>query len=914
MPPAMGSAQGAGQRYPKDEGAVQFTDRLLVGLLEAAPDAMVCVDAGGRIVLVNAQTERLFGYRRDELTGRPVEILVPDAIKAGHPARRAGYLADPRPRPMGEGLELAGRRRDGSTFPAEISLSAIDTDEGLLVMAAVRDVTERREAAATAARLASIIQSSHDAVFGESLDRVITSWNPGAERLYGYSAAEMIGRHIDVLIPSQTRAEEMEIPAAITRGERVEQFQSDRVRKDGTTIKVSMTLSPIADRAGTIVGLSTVSRDITGQQRADARFRGLLEAAPDAMVCVDAGGRIVLVNAQTERLFGYRRDELAGQPVEILVPDAIKAGHPARRAAYVADPRPRQMGEGIELAGRRRDGSTFPAEISLSAIDADEGILVMAAVRDVTERQRAEARFRGLLEAAPDAVVCVDAGGRIVLVNAQTERLFGYRREELAGQPVEILVPDAIKAGHPVHRAGYVADPRPRQMGAGIELAGRRRDGSTFPAEISLSAIDTGEGILVSAAVRDVSERLELQAERERLKTQTERDRLERQLHQSQRLESLGQLAGGVAHDFNNLLAVISNYAAFVAEEVASRTPQDEWQAVRQDIQQIERAAERAAALTHQLLAFARRDVIQPRSLNLNYVIEGIEQLLVRTLGEHVELSNDLAAGLSPVLADPGQIEQVLVNLAVNARDAMPAGGKLIIATTSTNVDADHAASRVGLPPGGYVSLKISDTGTGMPQEVIDRAFEPFFTTKAKGEGTGLGLATVYGIVSQLGGYVQIYSEPGLGTTFTILLPETSRPAEEPSSAPSARRGGSGETVLVVEDEAAMREVTRRILTRNGYQVITAVNGLNAIEVAASHPGDIDVLVTDVVMPQMLGKEAADRIRALYPAVAVLFMSGYTQGVLDTQGVLEAGVNLIEKPFTEASLLAKLHEIVPVRS
>ena len=390
----------------------------------------------------------------------------------------------------------------------------------------------------------------------------------------------------------------------------------------------------------------------------------------------------------------------------------------------------------------------------------------------------------GLMEAAPDAVVSVDAGGRIVLVNAQTERLFGYRRDELVGQPVEILVPDAIKAMHPAHRAGYVADPQPRQMGAGIELAGRRRDGSTFPAEISLSAIDTGEGILVSAAIRDVTERLELQAERERLKAQTERDRLERQLHQSQRLESLGQLAGGVAHDFNNLLAVISNYAAFAAEEVA-KAPQEEWQSVREDIQEIQRAAERAAGLTRQLLAFARRDVIQPRALSLNDVIEDVEQLLIRTLGEHVELSTDLAAGLGRVLADPGQIEQVLVNLAVNARDAMPAGGKLIVATAGTGIDADHAASRVGLGPGRYVSLKVSDTGTGMPPEVIERAFEPFFTTKAKGEGTGLGLATVYGIVTQVGGYVQIYSEPGLGTTFTILLPETSQVGQERS--PSAQ-------------------------------------------------------------------------------------------------------------------------------
>ena len=498
-------------------------------------------------------------------------------------------------------------------------------------------------------------------------------------------------------------------------------------------------------------------------------------------------------------------------------------------------------------------------------------------------------------------------------MNAQTERLFGYQRDELAGQPVEILVPDAIKASHPAHRAAYVADPRPRQMGEELELTARRRDGSTFPCEISLSAIDTGDGMIVSAAVRDVTERLELQAERERLKTQAERERLERQLNQSQRMESLGQLAGGVAHDFNNLLAVISNYAAFVAEEIASQTPQDRWQPVREDIGQIQRAAERAAGLTHQLLAFARRDVIQPRSLNLNHVIEGVEQLLLRTLGEHVELSTHLAAGLGPVLADPGQIEQILVNLAVNARDAMPGGGKLIVATANTDIDADYAASRVGLAPGRYASLKVSDTGAGMPQAVIDRAFEPFFTTKAKGEGTGLGLATVYGIISQLGGYVQIYSEPGLGTTFTILVPETDQPARQAPTAPPLPRRGGGETILVVEDEDAMREVTDRILTRNGYQVITAINGVDAVQAAARHPSAIDVLLTDIVMPQMLGKEAAERIRARYPAIKVLFMSGYTQGILDTQGVVDTGVNLIEKPFTEASLLAKLDEIIAGR-
>ncbi len=518
--------------------------------------------------------------------------------------------------------------------------------------------------------------------------------------------------------------------------------------------------------------------------------------------------------------------------------------------------------------------------------------------------------FVGLLDGAPDAMVCVDGGGRIVLVNAQAERLFGYRRHELVGWPVEILVPDLSREAHREHRERYAADPKPRAMGSGMELSARRRDGSAFPTEISLSAIDTDDGILVIAAVRDVTERLELRAERERLKSQAERDTLERQLQQSQRLESLGQLAGGVAHAFNNLLAVISNYAAFVGEEVAKDAPRVDWQSVRHDVRQIQLAAERAAELTRQLLAFARRDVVQPRTLDVNEVIARVEQLLIRTLGEHVILRTELTPHLCPVHADPGQIEQVLVNLAVNARDAMPSGGTLVVQTSRTEINPSHAAVRAGLPPGPYACLKISDTGVGMPQQVIDRAFEPFFTTKPKGEGTGLGLATVYGIVTQARGYVQIYSESGVGTTVSILLPATDHVVNVPSPREKEPGDGAGQTVLIVEDEPAMREVTGRILSRRGYHVIAAATGQEAIELAASHPGDIDVLLTDVVMPRKLGKEAAERIRTLRPGVKVLFMSGYAQGVLDSQGVLDAGVNLIEKPFTEARLLARLGQIV----
>jgi two-component system, cell cycle sensor histidine kinase and response regulator CckA len=767
-------------------------DRRFTGLLEAAPDAMVCVDRDGRIALVNAQAERLFGYGRDELIGQLVDMLVPDAVRPVHPELRGGYVTDPVPRPMGAGSELAGRRRDGSTFPAEISLSAIDTDEGILVTAAVRDVTERQRVHETAARLASIIQSSHDAVIGKTLDQVVTSWNPAAVRLYGYTAEEMIGQHIEVLFPPAEREWELKMLAAVVRGERMEEHKAHWVRKDGSIVEVSLTVSPITDAIGNITGISTVARDVTERQRAAARFTGLLEAAPDAMVCVDGDGRIALVNAQAELLFGYGKDELIGQLVDMLVPDAVRPVHPRRRA-------------------------------------------------------------------------------------------------------------------------GYVADPLPRPMGAGVELAGRRRDGSTFPAEISLSAIDTDEGILVTAAVRDVSERLEAQEERQRLKTQAERGRLERQMQQSQRLESLGQLAGGVAHDFNNLLGVITNYAAFVAEEMKRRPLLGPGDCVLSDVEQIQLAAERAARLTHQLLAFARREIVQPRVLSLNEVVSGVMQLLQRTLGEHVELIADLEPELNFVLADPGQIEQVLINLAVNARDAMSGGGKLTIETGNVDVDETYAASDANLGIGRYVALKVSDNGIGMRPEVVDRAFEPFFSTKPKGEGTGLGLATIYGIVTQAGGNVRIYSEPGIGTTITVLLPVTYQASPAAGDAPGRPEAGGSELVLVVEDEPAMREVTRRILARNGYHVITAADGYEAVDAAAKCADHIDLLLTDVVMPGMQGKEVAERICGLQPDIGVLYMSGYTQGILGAQGILEPGINLIEKPFNEASLLKKLHEILRAR-
>ena len=420
-------------------------------------------------------------------------------------------------------------------------------------------------------------------------------------------------------------------------------------------------------------------------------------------------------------------------------------------------------------------------------------------------------------------------------------------------------------------------------------------------------------GMLVTAAIRDVTERLAAEAERERLRVIAEQERTERRQQQSQRLESLGQLVGGVAHDFNNLLNVILGYADFTAEQVQSLAQADaRLTPVLEDIEQVREAAQQAARLTRQLLTFARHEVTRPEILDLNEAVKGVGQLLRRTLGEHIDLTISPEPALWRVKIDRGQLEQVLVNLAVNARDAMPGGGRLTVDTGNAEVDAVYAAGRPELATGRYARLRVSDNGTGMDRATVNRVFEPFFSTKPKGRGTGLGLATVYGVVTQAGGSIEIYSEVGLGTTISVLLPATDEDAE-PDRTPAAAgddHRGHGETVLVVEDEESLRELTSRILTRHGYQVCVVTSGTEAVRRAGDPNQPIDLLLTDVVMPEMLGNEVAARISAIRPDVPALFMSGYAQPILDSHGVPAPQYDVLGKPFTEAALLSRVRKAI----
>jgi PAS domain S-box-containing protein len=744
---------------------------LSLTIVDAAPDPVVLTGADALIRHANGRAAELLGYPGGELVGRPLKAILPDLELPGASCQ------------LGESVALP---RTGGPLTVDVSVLVTGADD--IAMILLRDQTEHRRAASGQARLAAIVRSSHEAIIGKTLDGVITEWNPGATRLYGYEPEEIIGHLAAQLFPPHRRDEEAMIISAIGRGEPFDRYRTERMRKDGSLVTVSLTVSPITNDHGRIIGLASISRAVSSEELAEAKFLGVLEAAPDAIVAIDSDGHIVLANAQTSRLTGYSRDELIGRRVEMLIPDELRARHAGHRTRYVHNPINRPMGT------------------------------------------------------------------------------------------------------------------------VGQQLMGQRKDGSRFPADISLSSLETKDGLLVAAAIRDATERLAVQAEHDRLKAMAEEERLARRLQQAQRLESLGQLAGGVAHDFNNLLAVIVNYAAFVTEEVvaAAADDPDRWSPVVRDVEQIQRAADRGITLTHQLLAFGRREVARPRVISLNSVINDVHQMLGRSLGEHVELRTRLNGDLWAVRADPAQLEQVLVNLAVNARDAMPGGGTIIVSTD--NVIVTEAGANV--QPGRYTRLRVADTGAGMPSEVVARAFEPFFTTKPKGEGTGLGLATVYGIVTEAGGDVQISSEPGRGTCFTLLLPATADTVTEPETRGVTRRRGSGETVLVCEDEPAIREVTRRILARHGYQVILSENGMDAIRRAETHGGPLHLLLTDVVMPQVLGKDVAEAVVAVRPDVKVLYMSGYARPVLAGTGTLDAGVNLLEKPFSEEVLLAAVREVL----
>jgi PAS domain S-box-containing protein len=524
----------------------------------------------------------------------------------------------------------------------------------------------------------------------------------------------------------------------------------------------------------------------------------------------------------------------------------------------------------------------------------DEADARARAARDLAETHRAT--LATVVEHSDDGIVGLTPDGVITAWNGGAERLFGYTPAEVLGQPAAILA----DCGGTGEQAEVLARIRTGERGVAYETRRLRKDGT--PVDVSLTVtpiVDTGNAVIgVSVVARDITAAKEA-ADRQRA--------IEERTQQAQRMESLGKLAGGVAHDFNNILAIIANYTNFVLEETVDMP------AVQADLTQVRTAVERATNLTQQLLTFTRGGTIQPQNVDLNAAVAEVGAILDRTIGAHIDLTTVPSPQVPTVHADPGQIQQVLLNLAINGRDAMPDGGVLVVEVNTATLDGGELNMQPPLPAGPYARLLVSDTGEGMPPHVAARVFEPFYTTKPQGKGTGLGLATVYGIVTEAGGGINIYSEPGIGTTFRIYLPLVTAPADAGVAAPppAAPPPGDGRTVLLVEDEAALARSITRILSNAGYRVVSAIDGREALELFGQH--HCDLLLTDVVMPEMSGKRLAELLVEQRPDLPVLFMSGYSSGLLSNTHVLADDVGFIEKPFTATALLVKLASVLAQR-
>ena len=504
------------------------------------------------------------------------------------------------------------------------------------------------------------------------------------------------------------------------------------------------------------------------------------------------------------------------------------------------------------------------------------------------------AKLRGILESAVTAIITIGERGVIEDINPATERLFGYSASELLGENVKILMPEPYRSEHDGYISNYVATGLKKIIGIGREVSGRRKDGSIFPVHLSVSEFAADGRRYFTGMIHDISDRMHVE---EALRES------ERRLAHSQKMEAVGRLAGGLAHDFNNLLTVIMGHSQVLLNDMGVGHP------LKNKIEEMQKAGERAAALIRQLLTFSRRQPSEPKVLDLNLVLINLETMLRRLIGEDIDLTLSASRENLRVKADPAQLEQIVMNLVVNARDAMPKGGKLVIESASANLGRTPVYHLSPLPPGAYVRLSVSDTGCGMPPEVQAHIFEPFFTTKEMGKGTGLGLSTVYGIVTQSGGHIWVDSEPGKGSILTVVLPAVEAPvASGDRGLEHGERALRGtETVLLVEDNDAVRDLARQALTRYGYRVLVASNGEQALRVASAHLHSLSLVVTDVVMPVMGGRELAARLAKLRRGLKVLFTSGYTNGTVKQE---VPGTLFLEKPFTPAALGKKVREVL----
>jgi two-component system cell cycle sensor histidine kinase/response regulator CckA len=876
--------------------ALQESEALRQALLDSALDCIICADPTARITDFNPAAERTFRIPRSEALGKDVveTILHPtlrDRLRREFftPAELTGIDI------MGNRLETRCLRADGSEFPAEITVTQITIKKHTSYTVYVRDITARRRAEEMVVRLAAIVESSEDAIIGTDLDCQITSWNKGAERMYGYSFGEIVGQDVTILVPSGEKHETREIVKGVEAGRSIDNFETIRTAKDGRLIYVSMTASPVLDSDGIIVGVATIARDITLQKHAEEALRRANEtsiyASPIPIIAADNERRVTMWNPAAEALFGWSEEEVVGKPNPILPNDALTESANLHSRLLSGETL-----RGIEVVRQKRDGSLVTVSLSAAPIrDASRRVKgILGFLADITDRKRseealrsAEEKYRTIFENAVEGIYQTTPDGRYIAANPALAHMLGFDSpQDLINSRQDIKLQEYVK---PEMRTEFVKTLEERGVVQNFEYEAYRKDGKCIWVSENARAVRDAarKTLYFEGTVEDITARREL----------------EQQLRQMQKIEAIGRLAGGVAHDFNNILMAISSYA-----ELLDRKVTDE--AARRYAGEIVRATERGSSLTEGLLTFSRKQVLSPKVLDLNPLIEEQISMLKRLIPETIELEFIAASEIGRVKADPSQVQQVLMNLIINARDAMPNGGRLVIETGTAELDGVDLPQGSQTPPGSYVMIAVSDNGCGMSAETKSHIFEPFFTTKEQGKGTGLGLAIVFGIVKQSGGQIFVQSELDMGTTFKVYFPSVQAAIAPQCLEEHQQLIVGAETILLVEDEDGVRESAAEFLREGGYTVLTASGAHEALKVAEQYDGPIHLLLTDLIMPSMSGKELSERMARVRPQIQVVFMSGYSNNLLSDHQVLAPKHVLLQKPFRLAALGRRVRDVL----
>jgi PAS domain S-box-containing protein len=890
--------------YKQAQQALAESKERLRTIVELAPDGIFVVSEQGQILEVNEAACQQLGYRRDQLLQLKLFDIIAPQFAERVQARLKGGV------PSGS-YESAHIRSDGVEVPLELSVTNILFRGQPAFLGITRDITERKRAEEairkSEAKFRAIVENSHDGILFLNAKRLILYRSPSYQQINGYSDEERLG-HIafETAHPDDLAAIRQIWTELLNRPEALQQICYRTRHKDGTWRWVESSARNLLGNVN-VQAVVLTTRDVTERKQAEQALReseaGLAAAQRIAHIGSwqwDPQNNTSSWSDETFRIFG-------------LVPNQVKPHHkvlvdlllPADQELVDTALSDALSGAGeydLEYRICLPDGAKKVIHSQAEVLRNADGkpVMIRGTVHDITERKQAEqalrdseARVRLTFDRAPIGANLVDLDGRLIQVNDAYCRFLGYQKEELLGRKVTDVSYDPEPD---VKRLQQLLEGQIERFSE--DKAYVRKDGQVVWGHVTVQVLKdtTGQNFSLLAMVEDITARK--QAEEEKAK-------LQNQLLQAQKLESVGQLAGGVAHDFNNLLQVINGYSDLLLRKLKHGDP------LKAQVAEIRRAGDQGAALTRQLLVFSREQIIEPKPLDLNDLIHESQVMLQRLMGEDIEIETTLSRSLGLVMADPGRLHQVLMNLAANSRDAMLRGGKFTIKTVNMDVIEGNAAGSLGLKPGPFVLLQISDTGTGIPKEIQERVFDPFFTTKEHGKGTGLGLATVYGIVRQSGGAIAVSSEPGHGTTFDIYLPRVEVCALNATEAKTPAEPLRGmETLLVVEDRPEVRRLAVDALEASGYQVLEAAGGSEALRVAQRHPGPIHLLLTDVVMPHMTGKELAERLKSLLPEIKVLYMSGYAADVISSRGLLDSGERYISKPFSLDSLLAKVRELL----